>query len=253
MSAPLELRPRTGVELLDVAVAFVRQHFAVLAGLAALGNIPALVINILWPPSASKPLAVWREHPGVGITRVLIGVVAYVLVQLMVATVVDALVHGRPVMLGAELRRALRRLGAGAVAYLVKILVIVLWFMLFFFPAIWAFARYWAVFPALAIEGLGPFAAIGRSKELARGNNLRVIGVAGLPILIGMIVIVVTQQLALGMGIGVRWASIVSALLGVVISPFMSVPGLLLYFDIRTRREGLDLDVATLAPSGAAA
>lgn len=252
MSAPLELRPRTGVELLDVAVAFVREHFAVLAGVAALGNIPGLLINILWPPSMSKPLAIWTEHPGLGVTRVLVVIVAYVVLQMMLATVVDALVHGRPVLLGAELQRALRRLGAGAVAYLVKIFVIVLWFMLFFIPAIWAFARYWAVFPAMAIEGRGPFAAIGRSKQLARGNNLRIIGVAGFPIVVGMIVILVTQQLALGM-LGMRGASVVSALVSVVITPFMAVPGLLLYFDIRTRREGLDLDVTTLAPSGAAA
>lgn len=247
----IALRPRSSTEVLDAAVEFIRGNFVTLASVVALGQLPALVLGVLWPNSTTDPFAVWRQHPGFALLRtaflfLVIGCWAVMFVQ-----VVDDLIHGRAVSLGDALRRALRRTLPATGAYVLRYLVMILWALLFLLPAIWAYARYFAVMPALAIEGLGPMDAIRRSKELARGNNLRIIGVAGIPVLLGIFVMIILQQTAVAMGAGGRGMAMVGAVASTILYPFMAVPAIFLYYDIRTRREGLDLDVATLSSAAA--
>ncbi|HEX8849204.1 MAG TPA: hypothetical protein VF761_06725 [Gemmatimonadaceae bacterium] len=247
--AAVELRPRSNTELLDATVEFIRRHFVTLASAIALGQLPGLVMNALWPPDPAHPFAVWRDYPAIAVGRTVILLLVWGCWATMYVHLVDDLIHGRPATLGDALRRAIpRTLGATAL-YLLKYLVIILWTCLFFLPGIWAFARYFAVFPAYAIEGRGVFASIRRSKQLARGNNLRVIGVAGIPGLLVMVLMLVVQQAANGMGASPRALGFTGAIASTVLYPFMSLPAIFLYYDIRTRREGLDLDVAHLPSS----
>lgn len=249
--AAVELRPRSNTELLDATVEFIRAHFVTLASAVAVGQLPGLVLNVLWPPSPSKPFAIWSEHPVAAVARLVVLLLVFGCWATMFVHVVDDLIRGRGATLGDALRRAIPRTLPATGLYFTKYLVIVLWCMLFLLPGIWAFARYFAVFPAFAIEGLGPFAAIARSKQLARGNNLRVIGVAGIPGLVVIVLTIIVQQVAIGMGASPRALGLVGAVTTTVLYPFMTLPAIFLYYDIRTRREGLDLDVANL-PSAAA-
>ena len=133
----------------------------------------------------------------------------------------------------------------------VTYIVLILWAMLFFLPFIWAFARYFATIPSFTIEGLGPFAAIRRSKELAKKNNGRAIALGLVPLIVFSFIVLIVQQGLLGSGAGIRAAQIVSSVLSIVLYPFIFVPAIFLYYDLRTRREGLDLDFGTL-PNAAA-
>lgn len=250
MSA-VELRPRSNTELLDATVEFIRTHFVTLAGAVAIGQLPGLVLSALWPPSPAHPFALWQDHPVIAVARVVVLMLVFGCWTAMFVYVVDDLIRGRATTLGDALRRALPRTLPATLLWFLKYFVIVLWSMLFLLPGIWAFARYFAVFPAFVVEGLGPFAAIRRSKELARGNNLRVIGVAGIPAVIVLVLMIIIQQTAMGMGASPRALGFVGAITSTVLYPFMALPAIFLYYDIRTRREGLDLDVANL-PSAAA-
>ena len=249
--AAVELRPRSNTELLDATVEFIRAHFVTLASAVAIGQLPGLALSALWPPTPAHPFALWQEHPVIAVARIVLLMLVFGCWTTMFVYVVDDLIHGRATTLGDALRRALPRALPATGLYLMKYLVIILWCMLFVLPGIWAFARYFAVFPAFAIEGLGPFAAIRRSKALARGNNLRVIAVAGIPAVIVQVLTIIIQQTEMGMGASPRGVGFVGALTSTVLYPFMALPAIFLYYDIRTRREGLDLDVANL-PSAAA-
>lgn len=252
----VELRPRSSTELLDAAIEFIRGHYGVLVTAVAVGQLPALVFNLVHPPSVARPFDVWREHTAFAVTRLVVQLLAYGAFQLFFVRVVDDLVRGRPAVLGRALERTLPRAGAALLAVIVKYVVMVLWSVLFVFPMIWAAARYFAVATAMEVEGLAPFAAIARSKELARGNNLRIIGVAGIPYVLGVVALIFAQQVALALHASPTTLVVTSALAMVVLFPFMAVPGIFLYYDIRTRREGLDLDPATLStpdPSPSAA
>ncbi|HEX2780809.1 MAG TPA: hypothetical protein VHM30_15010 [Gemmatimonadaceae bacterium] len=247
----IALRPRSGTELLDAAVEFLRGNFVTLASVVALGQLPSLVVGVLWPASATDPFAVWRQYPVLAALRTIFLFLVVGCWGVMFVQVVDDLMHGRPVSLGDSLRRALRRTVPATAAYALKYLVIILWMCLFILPGIWAYARYFAVMPAIAIEGLGPMEAISRSKQLARGNNLRIIAVAGIPVVLGMFVMIVLQQTAVAMGTGGRGLAMLGAVASTILYPFMAVPAIFIYYDIRTRREGLDLDVATLSSAAA--
>ena len=253
MIAAFDFRPRSNTELLDASVEFTRGHFGTLAATIALGQIPVLAMTMLFPPSSSDPFGRWRAHPVLATCQVVLAVWVGVVTSVACMFVVDELIHGRAASLSAAFSRSLRRSPASLVMVIVTYVVIILWAMLLFFPAIWAYARYFATLPAFAIENIGPFAAIRRSKLLAKKNNGRAIALALAPVVVVTTIVVILQQGLLGGGAGMRGAQIVSSLFGIVLYPFMVVPAIFLYYDLRTRREGLDLDFAALSPPIAAA
>jgi hypothetical protein len=72
-------------------------------------------------------------------------------------------------------RRAARRVPTLMVASIVASLGIVLGIFLFVIPGLLLAAWWSLIVPAVVIEGLGPRAALRRSRELVRGNTLKVI------------------------------------------------------------------------------
>lgn len=246
-----DFRPRSNTELLDASVEFVRSHFGVLATLLALAQIPLLAVSLAWPPSLSDPFLRLRQQPAIAIIVSLFAVWVQATQTVAFVHIVDDIMHGRATSLSSALARALSRSMSAMAMLLVSYIVFILWAMLFFFPVLWAVARYFAAFPALTIEGLGPMAAIARSKALAKGNNGRAIALGVVPSLVVVVVMVLGQQLMLGMGGGYAATRVTSAVLSVLLYPFALVPGIFLYYDLRTRREGLDLDFDTVPPAAA--
>lgn len=246
-----DFRPRSNTELLDASVEFVRTHFVILAAILALAQIPLLAISFAWPPSLSDPFLRLRQQPVLAVVLALVAIWVQAVQSVAFVHIVDDILHGRRASLASAFARALSRGLSALVLLLVSYLVFILWAMLFVIPVIWAIARYFAVFPAFAIEGLGPFAAIRRSKELAKGSNGRAIALALVPTLVVVAVMALVQQGLLGAGAGYAMVRVVSAMLAVVLYPFALVPGIFLYYDLRTRREGLDLDFGTIPPAAA--
>lgn len=249
--AAFDFRPRSNTELLDASVEFIRGHFVMLASIVALGSIPTTVLTLLFPPSPSDPFARWRDYPVLAALQVVLTLWFGVVMSVAFVYAVDDEIHGRKASISSALGRSLARSGGALLMVLVTYIVFMLWAMLFVLPFLWAYARYFATMPSYAIEGLGPFAAIRRSKELAKGNNGRALALAFLPVAVFSIIVLIIQQGMLGSGAGVRGAQIVTSLFSIVLYPFMVVPAIFLYYDLRTRREGLDLDFAAL-PNAAA-
>ena len=249
--AAFDFRPRSNTELLDASVEFIRSHFAALASVVAVMQIPTLTLTLLYPPNASDPFARFREEPVLAVLNIVVMLWLAATTSVAFVYVVDDLIHGRPASLSSALSKAFRRRPAALVMLVVTYLVLMLWAMLFFLPFIWAFARYFATIPSFAIEGLGPFGAIRRSKELAKKNNGRAIALALVPLVVFSFIVLIVQQGLLGSGAGMRVAQVVSSILSIALYPFIFVPAIFLYYDLRTRREGLDLDFGTL-PTAAA-
>ena len=246
-----DFRPRSNTELLDASVEFVRGHFVTLASMVALLQIPTLALTLALPPSPSDPFARFRDQPALAATQAILALWLQAVLTIGFVYVVDDLIHGRAASLSVALQRAVRRSLSALGLLLIKYLVFILWAMLFFVPAIWAYARYFATAPAFAIEELGPMAAISRSKQLAKGNNGRAIALGLVPVIVVGVIAVIVQQGLLGGGVGVATTQVVSSMFAIVAYPFMVVPAIFLYYDLRTRREGLDLDLASL-PNAAA-
>jgi hypothetical protein len=248
--ASFDFRPRSNTELLDASVEFVRHHFGILAATLALAQIPLLAISFAFPPSLSDPFLRYRQAPVAAVILTLVAIWVQAVQGVTFVHVVDDIMHGRSASLPSALTRALSRSLSALLMLLVTYIVFILWAMLFVIPVIWAIARYFATVTAFTIEGLPPFAAIGRSKELAKGNNGRAIALALVPTLVVVTVMSLIQQGVLAAG-GYTAARLTSAVLTIVLYPFALVPGIFLYYDLRTRREGLDLDFGTFPPAAA--
>jgi hypothetical protein len=120
--------------------------------------------------------------------------------------------------------------------------------------------------PALLLENLGIFRALGRSWRLVRGNfwrTLLILFVAQLLTLIGSAILAVPFGLLAG-GLDILtgnalhthfWADVGSATLsavgqtagGAVLHPWWSAIIAIIYIDLRMRREGLDLELNRVA------
>ena len=109
-------------------------------------------------------------------------------------------------------------------------------------------SSYFVNVPAvIMLEGLGPFAAIGRSRTLVRGSLRRVTGVVG--ILLVLYLVAYLTLLAIGGAIArdVQMASNVAGVFVVVLYPFLAALLAVLYFDLRIRREGYDIELLARA------
>lgn len=107
---------------------------------------------------------------------------------------------------------------------------------------------------AVVLEGLGPIAALGRSWTLMRGSFWRVLGIIVLIYILIQIITLVPAAL-LGGVIGAVFSELdqfmlqqsLSQLVGYVIQvfvlPLQLIGYTLLYYDVRVRKEGFDLEL----------
>jgi hypothetical protein len=123
--------------------------------------------------------------------------------------------------------------GLGLVLLIVPGLFFISWFMF--------------VQPAVVIEKLGPLEAFSRSKQLGKGFYVRNVAVLLLLIFItyvayltsSVIVGVLAALIASAFGQSVITELIASAVLTAML-PLQAIPMILLYYDMRARKEGLD-------------
>lgn len=120
-------------------------------------------------------------------------------------------------------------------------------------PALYLSARWVAATPALVAEDLGATGALKRSWQLTHGRVWRAIGyvvllylitaiVVSLPVgLIQQILIVALPSSALA--IATLFSTALSSLFSVVWTPLYVCAIVLLYYDLRVRSEGYDLDL----------
>jgi hypothetical protein len=119
------------------------------------------------------------------------------------------------------------------------------------------YSRLFAVPMVILIERAGPVAALKRSVALTKGSTLRVIGVLLLTYAIlaafYLLIILVAFQFVGGLA-GLRSGSpviqVAGDLVGVVLYPITTVFVTLMYYDLRIRKEGLDLELMAQSLDG---
>ncbi len=103
-------------------------------------------------------------------------------------------------------------------------------------------ARYALITASVVLEQRGPLSAMSRSRELVRGNLRHTTAVVG----IGFVFYIVTYLTALALSAlllrDMELASTASSVVVVVVYPFIGCLMTVLYFDLRIRREGYDVE-----------
>ncbi len=274
MEAPSR-RPMTFtfLELLDRTFRLYRDNFVTIIGLVAIVTIPITIITLLSNPATSYLLGNQSSSfnrtttaSGAQFLSSILGLVQAVLIYAPLTYLASEYMFNRKVSIGEAFRGASSRfvkmgcgiivLGifVGAVAVFAGILVIAIPPALALFGILIYIlvAAYSLFFPVLTLEDIGPSAAVTRSYMLGKRRFWTVVG---LGIILGIISIIVSVVFGGSVTFLVLSSTpsngsyatqlllitFLSTLVGIFITPISPIAFTLLYYDIRTRTEGLDI------------
>jgi hypothetical protein len=262
-----DLRPLSVGEIIDVAIKIWRRHLATLARIVFVVVAPVEILSALVAASVSTSeigietidatgnttidggaLAAWMA--GMFTAQILSGLAFLISSAAVLRAVSVAYLGGTPDW-RESLRAATSRLGAliwlgflmfGGLALAAVALIL---------PSIWLGVAWSLAFPVLIAEGQRGSTALSRSFRLVKGRWWPTFGALALAFLFQFFL-----GLVLGIPLGfvtVFWDSnslatlvlttVVNVLASVITTPFMAAVLVLIYFDLRVRKEGFDLQL----------
>jgi hypothetical protein len=110
--------------------------------------------------------------------------------------------------------------------------------LFFYLVVVWFFAL-----EAIIFEGMSAVDALRRSRDLVRGNWWRLFGIGIVYVLLGFALLIPGGIAVVIFGAASpALASVVLGLVGALITPIFSIGSVLVYIDLRVRKEGYNLD-----------
>lgn len=274
------LRPLGVGEILDVAFKIYKRHAGSLFRLVAVVVVPLQLLGaIIFLATVDDPDAVTgigefdtgsdTELAGAIVGNVVVGLLGGLAVLLVTAActkaVADAYLQTEPDW-RESLRAARRRFGSILWLTILYMLLLIPAFLALIIPGVWLAVAWSVAFPAVMLEAVRGRKALGRSFRLVRGRWWPTFGLVFIAYLIagmvqffvgaimGVILLVAVEDSLLGT---VLVNAVGNSLAGVITTPFQAAAIAILYFDLRVRKEGLDIellarDVGVPPPAGPA-
>lgn len=249
--ADLVLKPMSFGELVDTAVALYRRHFGAMLIVSLAGEgIPALV----W---LALDITDGVRIPGdTSLAAMAIGIVGGLIAQGALVRIVGDVALGESVSAGRALRRAVMLLPALLVAFLGGAVVILLASVFFLVPGLVVICGYCLFTQAIVLEpgrwrGFSPLA---RSWQLMDGFKWKAFGIFVLLAVFTWVPGTAAGFLTLAHP-SLRAPLMAAAhVLQLLVFPVVVSSYTLLYYDVRVRTEGLDLDLldSSLGPAAPA-
>lgn len=276
------MRPRSVGEILDAGIKLYVRNTRTLMGLAAVVVVPlqtvaAIVLLSTVSSGSDVPSGYFSlSHPATTQSEAsarLGGSAVLAIVSLLVSLLTTAacvkavsdLYLDQPTGVKASLRFAVRRLPALLGMEVLMILGLMLAFIVVIIPGIWLYVAWSVAAPALLIERFGPWRALGRSRRLVKGRWWATAGVLLVATILVTVVSGAVQAALVGIAslpstpsvpVAVVVTTVASVLSTVIAQPFHAAVTTTLYYDLRVRHEGYDLQLLAEqlglpAPSGA--
>jgi hypothetical protein len=256
-----QLRPLSVGEVLDASFKVVRQEFGTLAMCVLVPAVPLNIINTLITASTTEDAfdleTTTSSDPGTGTQiagSLLTTCLSLVLTTLAAAAcfrAVSSIYLGERATVDESLRFAATRLLPLILLSILYFLGLIPAFILLIIPGIWLAVAWSLSFPALMSEGLGPVEALKRSYRLVKGRwwptfgallvmYLIVVVISGIVgVLFGATLIAaVDNELVAG-----TFFTIANILSSLITLPLFAAVLTIIYFDLRVRREGFDLQL----------
>jgi hypothetical protein len=258
---PLRLRPLEIGDVLDETFRMYRRHFPLFAGISVIFSVPLAALSgygyfALFNFAATQATS---SNPGdinsflASLSPLLAGVLVNVAVLPLlyggVSYAVCQSAIGNPVTLWAALRGAFRRYFQVLFYYLLLGLMVVVFCL---FPLwIWISVSWIAVLPVMFVENTGLFAAMGRSWRLVQGRWWRTFFILLLVFVLNYVVslalgaflylgqVLLTLLLSPYIALAIYEGAVV--LVSALVNPVLLIAIVLIYFDLRIRKEALDL------------
>jgi len=132
------------------------------------------------------------------------------------------------------------------VSSLAVVVLIAMGAMLFLLPALYVVARFYAVRQAVMLEDAGVGRALARASELSKGFKWHILAT---------LFFVVVLTIAVDVGVSMLLSrlpsrvlvNLISTALAVVIGPLFGITETVLYYDLRIRKEGFDVEYLAAA------
>jgi hypothetical protein len=262
-----DLRPLSVGEIIDVAIKIWRRHLSTLARIVFVVVAPVQVLAALVTASVTSTDAVFNRVDETGnpsidthalagwvagmVTAQTLSALAFLIASAAVLRAVSVAYLGGTPDWRDSLRAATSRLrsliwlgfliavglGLSAVALLI--------------PFIWLGVSWSIAFPVLIAEGERGTGALRRSFRLVRGRWWPTFGALALGfmfqffvgLVFGIPLSLLAQRWDSGSVAAIAVRTVVSVTSSVITTPFMAAVLVLIYFDLRVRKEGFDLDL----------
>ncbi len=271
MSAPSftpQLRPLSVGEALDAGFRLFRHRFGTLVVCVVAPIVPFAILSTLIqasidPDAFDVNAPTSSTDSGTALAGIFLsGLVLQAAATLAIGAcfkAISAAYVGERAGAGDSLRYALGRVIPLILAYIVFVILLIPAFIALIIPGIWVAVKLSMMFPAVVFERAGPFKAVGRSWSLTRGAWWRTFGT-----LLVIVLITYVLQLVLG-GIigGIAGASgdiseagfavvvtLVNVISLVLTYPLIAAVTTVIYYDLRVRNEGFDLQLLAQGVGG---
>ena len=261
MSAPSytpQLRPLSVGEMLDAGFRLFRARFMTLILCVLVPVVPLTIIATAVQASVDPNAFDLDSTETVDSGSALAGTLVAALIQFAAAALaiaacfkaISAAYLGEHAGVAESLRYAVGRLLPLLVAYFLVVVIVGLGLVALIIPGIWLAVKLSMTFPAVVFERTGPFAAIGRSWALTKGNWWRVFGTLLVVFLISFVLQIVLAAvagglLAAGDSVSELTVAIVLTLVNLLALaltyPLWASVTSVVYYDLRVRNEGFDL------------
>jgi hypothetical protein len=256
MAAPI-LRPLSTGEVLDISFGLYRSLFYPLVIVAlACRTIPILLGIYLQQISGSSPTAVFDHWPLL-LAQFVLAMLLNVLAVAATTFLVSGAYLGHPMTADTALHQAFKLLGPLTLVSFLSSIAIGLGFVVLIVPGVILLSGLILATAVVALEQ--PVSAVGamnRSWELTKGFRAKVfVAVFVAALLFAIPTMIVSVMSAVGSMTGVWSPLIPEILLGVLqifVYPFLYIVVTVLYYDLRVRKEGFDLELLATATQPAA-
>jgi len=248
--------PMTTGVLLDRAFRLYTGNFSLMLGIAASAYVPFYLIMLVIESSVGGNLPART----VGLTTLLFQLVFLILWSSIAFPIASGATTyaiserylGNNVTISEAMRRALSHFWSLSIAQITATIRVVFGFLLLIIPGILWMLSYSLIVPAIIVEGQRALPSLRRSRDLIRGyrgkafcivlvvNLLQVVLAGGVNVIAGLIFSSET-------GGGAILNSALNNLLSIFLTPLGIIAAILLYYDMRIRKEGFDLEMLSRA------
>ncbi len=244
-----EIRAMSLGEILDMGFRLLRAHFKTLVGLGLIGSIPTALASHLSTSLSTNPDTVAIVSV---IVLVFFFIVASPIVSAAITHAISEVYLGRSATLGGSIGVGLKMFLPLIGTSFLMFLMVGIGFLLLVIPGIYLMFAFLLIWQVMVIEKRAGWDALKRTRELSSGSLLRIFAVY----FVGLLVMsVISTGLSFAtMSIPIL-ALVVSALTQAIMTAYLAATLVVLYFDIRCRKEAFDLEhlAGVVGEQGAAA
>jgi hypothetical protein len=253
---PGSLRPRTLGEILSAAFEIYKNNAQGLIVIVAIIVVPlSLISALILHYAVSNTTTTTKSVNGVTVTLnstsvgtaiaggVIAAAIAIIIGALLQAAIIRAGAQatiGDPVDVEDSYRYGFHRIGSVVLVGLLVGLAVAFGFILLVIPGILALVYFSVSIPSLVVENRRGTKAMSRSANLVSGHFWHAFGV----IIVAYIIVAVVSGILSAIGGNswfIRW--IFNAIAQIITTPFSALVSVLLYLDLRARKEALTTQV----------